>query len=248
MRSILVACLLVMAPAYSAPATIDALDAWQMVLNEYVDDQGRTDFARLAQDPKLLKTYVDYAATHGPESTPELFQDRNAVLAYHTNTYNALAMYGVIDTGLPTDFDSFWKRVRFFKLRKVTIDGKETNLYDYENKVIRPLNEPRIHFALNCMVRDCPRLLKAAYTRDNNDTLLEAATREFLNSSNHIQIDHDKKQIRVSAILDFYTEDFVASGKAKDLPNYINPYRELPLPAGYKVKYLKYDWTVNQAD
>ena len=45
----------------------------------------------------------------------------------------------------------------------------------------------------------------------------------------------------------FYTKDYVASGKKQDLIAYVNQYREDAIPADYKVKFLKYDWTINQA-
>jgi len=226
-----------------------ALQAWQRVLSTYVDDQGRTDFIALSKQPndlQNLERYVSVIAEYGPDSNPEDFADANTVMAYHINTYNALAMHGVIDEGIPEAFDSFFKRAGFFKFRGVQIDGDKTNLYDYENKVIRPLNEPRAHFALNCMVKDCPRLPQEAFLAATLDEQLEAATLEFLNSDKHVRIDSDAKRIYVSAILDFYTEDFVSSGKPADLPEYINRFRKNLLPEGYKLKFLDYDWTINQ--
>lgn len=223
-----------------------ALNDWQQILSTYVDAEGRTDFIALGDAPAKLQNYVTLVATYGPSSNPAGFSTPENVLAYHLNTYNALAMHGVIDEGIPEAFDSFFKRAGFFRFRGVTIDGEQTNLYDYENKVIRPLNDPRIHFALNCMVRDCPRLPQTAFTADRVNAQLDQATREFINSSKYVQVDHEKKQVRVSAIFDFYTRDFVPSGKTRDLPDYINRYRNEPLPKDYKVRYMKYDWTINQ--
>lgn len=224
-----------------------ALAAWTRVLDQYVDEEGRTDFLALAENLTDLEQYVDAVAEFGPDSNPEAFPSRDAVLAYHANTYNALAMYGVIDEGIPDAFDSFFKRAGFFKFRKVRIDGSDTNLYDYENRVIRPLGEPRIHFALNCMVRDCPRLPREPFPVDGLEGVLESATWEFFSKPKHLRLDHDKQRVYVSAILDFYTEDFVPSGRARDLGDYINRYREQALPQDYKIKFIKYDWTVNQS-
>jgi len=224
-----------------------AVEDWQAVLTAYVDDSGRTDFAALAKAPAKLESYVQAVADYGPATDPGGFDSQAAVLAYHANTYNALAMHGVINEGIPEDFDSFFKRAGFFKFRDVQIDGQKTNLYDYENKVIRPLNEPRMHFVLNCMVRDCPRLPQEAFLPASMEQQLEDAAREFINSDKYVRVDDGKKLIEVSAIFDFYTKDFVPSGKALDLPDYMNPYRNEPLPAGYKVKYLDYDWTINQS-
>jgi hypothetical protein len=61
-----------------------------------------------------------------------------------------------------------------------------------------------------------------------------------------LRIDDEKKRVYVSSILDFYTEDFVRSGKVADLPAYINFYRKHPISEGYEVRFINYDWTVNQ--
>lgn len=222
-----------------------ALQDWADVLEEHVDEQGRVDFAALARDPAPLERYVEAVSGYGPASAPGDFVDPAAVLAYHINTYNALAMHGVIDRGIPAGFLNFFQRASFFRLRDVVIDGRETSLHAYENDVIRPLGEPRIHFAVNCMVKDCPRLPREPFAAATLDAQLESAAREFFDHPRKLAIDHANETIRVSAILDFYTEDFVASGRAEDLPGYINRYIDSPLPAGYRVRFFDYDWRIN---
>lgn len=223
-----------------------SLNVWTGILEKYVDQQGRTDFQSLATDTSSLQELVDFIGSTSPASHPALFPDKEDVLAYHINAYNILAMYGVIDEGIPADFNGFFKRAGFFKFRSVVIGGKKTSLYDYENKVIRPLGEPRVHFALNCMVRDCPRLPQQAFRSETLDQQLESATREFFANEKHIRIDDDKKTVYLSAILKFYTKDFVASGRARDLPTYVNRYRTSPIAEDYRVKFIRYDWTINQ--
>lgn len=223
-----------------------ALAAWARVLERHVDSLGRTAFDALAGDRADLDRVVAAVAAVDPQTHPALAGSPDAVLAWHINAYNALAMHGVIEEGIPADFNSFFKRAGFFKFRKVTIGGRQTSLYDYENKVIRPLDEPRVHFALNCMVRDCPRLPREPFLAATVQAQLEAATVEFFASDRHLRVDDAQRRIEVSAILDFYTRDFVASGRRDDLPGYINRYRESPLPADYRVHFMDYDWTVNR--
>jgi len=220
---------------------------WSEVLRQYVDSEGRTDFIALSKDTANLDVYIGTIAEMGPNSNPDIFDTAEKVMAYHINTYNALAMKGVIERGIPDGFTSFFKRASFFRFRKVRLDGSTTDLHTYENKVIRPLKEPRSHFALNCMVRDCPRLPQIPFRADTLDDSLDALTSEFFSTEKHLRIDHQQKRIYVSAILDFYTKDFVSSGRRADLPNYINPYLEQPLPQGYEVHYLDYDWRINQS-
>lgn len=225
---------------------INALPAWKNILSEYVDEEGRTDFIALASNIDELKIFVDAIAEVSPKSHPDLFTSREAILSYHINAYNALAMYGVIERDIPDNFSSFFKRLSFFKLRGVTIGGKSTDLYTYENKVIRKFDEPRLHFALNCMVRDCPRLPQEAFEPNTLDSTLDALTREFLSKPKYIRVNHDKRTVHLSYIFKLYPEDFVESGKVKDLIPYVNRYVKPEIPSHYKVKIMDYDWTVNQ--
>jgi hypothetical protein len=240
--------LLIVSPSY-AVSKLDyqeALLAWSKVLTEYVDEQGRIDFITLVKHPEDLKQFVHFIARVSPLSHPGLFPSKQAVLAYHINAYNASAMYNVIATGVPTGFNYFAKRFWFFKSIKVFIGGDMTSLYDYENNVIRKLGEPRIHFALNCMVRDCPRLPRKVFVAETLEQDLSQLSQEFFNNQKHLRIDHEQKIVYVSEILDFYTEDFVASGKSQDLIAYINQFRTIAIPNDYQLKFIDYDWTVNQ--
>ena len=222
-----------------------ALQDWAVVLEKYVDSQGRTAFSELANDRKELDTFVDYVSRVSPESTPDEFNTREKILAYHINAYNALAMHGVVEEDIPEDFGNFFKRAGFFKFRKVIIGGRKTSLYDYENKVVRPLGESRVHFALNCMVRDCPRLPQKPFIDVELEQQLQAVALEFFSKDIHLRVDDDKKEVFVSEILRFYTEDFVESNKRQDLIQYINRYRPETIPPDYKVRFIPYNWTIN---
>lgn len=225
----------------------DRLSDWSQILERFVDDQGRVDFQALEKDTTQLQNFVDAIAKVSPVSHPEAFPTQAHVLSYHINTYNALAMKGVIERGIPANFSSLLKRASFFKFRRVVIGGKKTNLYDYENRVIRPLGEPRVHFALNCMVVDCPRLPMRVFTPESLENDLQTAAVEFFNKPKHIEISADKQIVYLSGIMKFYTKDYVSSGKKRDLVAYVNQYRSDPIPTNYKVKFIDYDWTINQA-
>lgn len=245
MRSALALLAALLAPLAAADYHA-ALAHWATVLDAYVDDSGRTDFVGLARDRAALDRFVAALAGDGPRTRPAAFDGTAAELAFHVNAYNALAMHGVIERGIPEDFDSFFKRAGFFRFRKVMVDGEETNLYDYENRVIRKLGDARVHFALNCMVRSCPRLPREPFEAATLDAAFDGATREFLADPRHLRVDHAGETLWLSAILDFYTEDFTDDGR-QGLIAWVNRWRNEPVPAHYRVRFLDYDWTVNQA-
>lgn len=217
-------------------------DLWTRILTRSVDESGRIDFASLVRGPADLDRVVAFIGANDPVSRPAWFPSREAQLAFHINAYNALAMHGVVDAGIPANLGGL-RKITFFWLRRVVIGSNSTSLYSYENDVIRPFGDPRIHFALNCMVVGCPRLPRAAFTADRLDEQLDAAARIFVNESRNLRIDRGKREVWLSAIFKFYTEDFIAHEPS--LIAYVNRYRADKVPADFEVRFQEYDWTVN---
>src|SRR5262249_37438629 len=70
-------------------------------------------------------------------------------------------------------------------------------------------------------------------------------TRPYARSSRILEvwIDHANREVWLSAIFDFYTQDFLAH--APSLIAYVNRYRATQIPADFNVRFLDYHWTVN---
>ena len=241
---VLFGCASVPRPVFSpAPGGPPPYDAWARVLEKYVDDRGRINFAGVATDRADLDRFVAYVYDVGPNNQPQLFPTPEHVLAFHINAYNALAMHKVIEAGIPDTLAGV-KKIGFFYLGKVQVGGEPISLYDYENKVIRALNEPRIHVALNCMSVGCPRLPREPFLPEKLDQQLDREARLFYNEVRNVQVNEGAKLLRLSEILDFYTADFLAG--APSLAVYVNRYRRAPVPENYTVEFIAYDWTINR--
>jgi hypothetical protein len=230
-------------PAPQAELPPDPQAAWGRVLERFVDDAGRVDFAALAQDRADLDRFVAWIYAEGPQNAPQRFPSREHVLAYHLNAYNALAMYNVLERGIPASLAGL-EKVDFFALRKLKVAAVPLSLYAYENDVIRPLGEERVHFALNCMVRGCPRLPRTPFRAEDLERQLAAETRHFLAEPRNVRLDPARRVVHLSEILRFYSEDFLA--KAPSLPAYVNRHRGEKIPEDYEVAFIPYDWTVNR--
>jgi hypothetical protein len=241
----LTACATLVPPPAAVPARRDPQAAWAAVLERFVDDEGRTDFHALAADRADLDAYVAWVARTSPASDPALFPTEGDRLAYYLNSYNALAMYNVIAAGFPETLEGY-RKVPFFFLRKLQVGGRPMTLYAYENDLIRPTGEERVHFALNCMAKACPRLPRRPFTSAGLDVELEREARRFFAEPRNLQLDPGRRTVRLSEILRFYTEDFTR--KAPSLVAYANRHRadSPPIPDDYKVEFIKYDWRVNQ--
>ncbi|AOJ58620.1 hypothetical protein AQ477_18275 (plasmid) [Burkholderia thailandensis] len=229
-------------PRQSAAA---ATAHWGRVLQKYVNDRGQVDFCGLSVDMADLNAYAGYIAGVSPRRALTEFPSRNDAVAYYINTYNALSMLNVIESGIPKEL-GFLTRVWFFGFRRFKIGGESMSLYTYENSVIRPMGDERVHFALNCMSAGCPRLPRQPFSGPELDRQLDNAARYFFSESRNLQIDHANRVIRVSSILKFYTDDFLKHNAT--LIAYINRYAPLKVPENSRIEFIPYDWTIYAQD
>jgi hypothetical protein len=237
------------------------------VLHRFVDEQGRVDYTALKNDPRDLERYYLLLSTYSPDSHPVLFPIESSKLAYWLNAYNAtviktvLAHYpisSVEDIKPPLPLLFLPSKSGFFLLQRVTFGGKTTNLYFLEHRVIRRrFADPRVHFALNCASRGCPRLPRQAFTAEHLDEQLDHAVRQFLAEERNFTINHQEKTVSLSSIFDWYENDFLSwyqnqfPGQKATLLNYVALYvspekaGELKWAASYDVRFIPYDWRLN---
>jgi Protein of unknown function, DUF547 len=225
-------------PAGDTTDPASAINAYARVLQRFVNDSGEVDFAALRDDRADLDRYVAFVAKTPAAS----FTNANDRLAHYINSYNALSMYNVIDSGIPATHAGL-NKVRFFALKKFVIGGEAMSLYRYETDVIRKLDEPRIHFALNCSAVSCPVLPRVPFDAEKLEVQLQDETLKFFARPGNLQIDAASKTVSVNEILHFYKDDFVP-GHAPNLIAYINGYAPDKIPESYELRFIDYDWTV----
>ena len=214
------------------PGLARSADAsWSLVLEQFVDEDGLVDFDALAEDRRDLDNVVRAIAAD------DASRDGDDELAWLVNAYNALAMHNVLESGKPpSDLPGF------FVFQQYEVGGRYINLYDLERKVLLPLGEERVHFAINCMSMSCPRLERTPFDAATLEERLDAATRAFANDSRHVRVDDDAETVHLSKILDWYRKDFTRDGTT--VVEYLNRYREESIPPPYRVRYMDYDWTL----
>ena len=235
---------LVQVPASATRVTLaDAQLGYARVLQRHVNAQGEVDFSALRDDASdsgigALEHYVAAINVTLLDAAPTA----EARLAHMINAYNALSMYNVIASNIPRSHDGFAK-VQFFVLRKFAIGGSAMSLYAFENDIIRKLNDPRVHFALNCSAVSCPVLPRVPFTAANLSNELDRETRQFFARPQNLRIDAATRAVYFNEILNFYTEDF-APAHAPSLIAYAQRYVQQNIPTDYAVAFTPYDWTI----
>ena len=213
-------------------------DLFQDVISEYVDD-GYVNYPGI----NTSNSYHSYISQL--EKTTD-FQSSNEELSYWINAYNALAIKGILDGRSP---ESFFGKIGYFYNAEYIVNGRTTNLYDLEHDVIIPLEEPRIHFALNCASASCPRLSNAVYRAEKLEQQLENAAIAFINDTTRNRFDQQTKTAYISKIFDWFEDDFVKhSGTVQNyLALYVKDKHISTALANneYEIRYMEYDWSLN---
>jgi hypothetical protein len=231
-------------------AVAQAGSDWQTVLDTHRGTTGRVNYGAIHRDGTLdghLKTLED--ATEPA--------DRAAAMALWINAYNALTVDLVADhfpIASIRDLDGG----EVWKTRHFTVAGRSVTLDSIEHQILRPMGDPRVHFALNCAALGCPTLRAQAFKAESMDAQLEQASQAWI-ATQGIQIDRPNQQLRVSKIFDWYASDFVPAtgstipgvdGRLQGVLQFIalrvkDPDAQWLRNGGYELVFLGYDWRVN---
>ncbi|MBW4604173.1 MAG: DUF547 domain-containing protein [Calothrix sp. FI2-JRJ7] len=230
-------------------------DLWDTLLKKYVNEQGRVNYAAWKRDePEVLANWLSSIATLQINENAGTPLNINDQLALWINLYNAFTVATILDKypiksvlprilGIP----NWLAFLSFFQRQIYIVGGKNYSLAEIENKILREkLQEPRIHFAIVCASIGCPLLRAGAYYPDQVLSQLDSDVRRFINNLDKVKYDADKDILYCSKIFKWYRQDFLQV--APSVPEYIRSYlnTKLPLTASTSVKYLYYDWNLNQ--
>lgn len=168
--------------------------------------------------------------------------DEKSKKAFLINAYNLLVIKQAAEM---YPIESVQTINGFFDRKKVNIGGEQITLNQLEkNYLLKPYQDPRLHFVLVCGAKGCPPITKFAYLPDQLEKQLDEQTTRALNDDNFIIV--NRKKVELSQIFKWYSRDF--GGKNKALISYINTYRLEPILEKSKITYYPYDWTLNDTN
>ncbi len=209
-------------------------DAWDVLVKKHVSAKGNVSYKGFQKDASALEKYLDQLSKNAPSSK----WSKNETLAYWINAYNAYTVKLILDnypTSSIKNISSPWDK------KFIVIEGKKYSLGNIEHDILRKMNEPRIHFAINCASYSCPNLLNAAYEASTIDAQLTTAAKSFLADDSKNSITASK--VTISMIFKWFSGDFKTEGS---LIAFLNKYSTTTINANAKVKYKSYNWTLNE--
>jgi hypothetical protein len=182
------------------------------ILSSYVDEQGLVNYTTLSRNRNPLDAYLQSLETISEEVSND-WQEADWI-AFWINAYNARTLQVIIDH-YPVEgikkIPGAWKKLTFPVL------GKERTLDEIEHGILRKkYREPRIHMALVCAAKSCPKLRGEPYVASRLDEQLADQSRDFLSRPSHLRI--DGKYVYLSPIFKWFKRDF------DSVPDFIKQY------------------------
>lgn len=229
--------------------------AWTETLKLYQDSRGMVRYASLKSDLAKNKAQV-FSGYLGAIQRVSL-KDFNSwnqeqQMAFLINAYNALTLKLIVDHypvssikkvgGL---FKKPWS-IEFFSL----LGGKIKSLDPIEHEWLRPrYKDYRIHAAVNCASISCPPLRGEAFVAARLGQQLDEQMRVWLKDPSRNLIEVNSRTATISKIFDWYEKDFVewGGGVVAVIQKYGAPTGGAAVPKDLKIKYMTYDWGLNEA-
>ena len=207
------------------------------LLRKYVSNGGKVNYAGIKTDKSKLNAYIKTLQSNHPESS----WSKNEQLAFWINAYNAFTIKLIVDNYPVGSITDLHKGDPWNNWKGVKIGSKTYTLNNIENDIIRPqFKDARIHFAVNCAAKSCPRLLNRAFFASTLNTQLDKQTKSFINSAGSNTI--GANAVKISKIFDWYKVDF----EGGNVVSFLNKYSTTKINANASVSYLEYDWKLNR--
>ncbi len=224
--------LLLAAPGTAKPS----YDAYGKLLSRHVC-RGGVAYSEMKNDTLITLARAEFASV-GQRAYESMSSDEK--LAYLINLYNFYTLDLILDN---YPVKSIRDISRPWAQKFVPFRGKEVSLDHVEHEIIRKeFNEPRIHFVLVCAAISCPALASEPFRAVTLDEQLTTEAQRFLTNDEKNRV--DKRTLHLSKIFDWYGQDFQETHDG--YVEYIK--KTLGLEGKYRVKFLDYDWSLNEVD
>lgn len=248
-------------------------DIMSQIFSKFLSADGKTvDYDGIASSP-LWAEYLNLATQLQRADIETL--DRDAKLAFFINIYNILCIHGLIEKGVPSNLLA---RFQFYKDTSYVIGGHLMTLNEIENGILRsnrasggtlflkpfseddsrlkislPEADARIHFALNCGAKSCPRL--RVYSSKDVQSQLSTATKEYLETLEGLIVRPKKNSVKLSKLFEWYEVDF--GENTEQVLGWVIRHMEdsqkkgrlesMLKRGGYDVSHITYNWGHNGA-
>lgn len=234
-------------------------DTHSSLLQKYVDSDRYIHYADWKKSPQDLQSLKTVLTAMTQADTTSMSLDGKK--AFYINAYNAMTIDLVLNhyeetlggTGTPYPTARSIRNIgnlddKVWDFYKWQIGGQSVSLNDIENKILRPMGDARIHFAIVCASKGCPPILNKAFTEQTINQTLDQVSDDFVNSERNTKISVEKNEIKTSRILEWFSQDFINSyGSVKNFLAKFSQTTSADQIQRMKLEYNIYDWLLNES-
>lgn len=221
--------------------------------------KGEVDYSGAHQDSLHLEKYLTKIKAIDEEAFDRW--PREEKLAFFLNAFNAGAIKvillhypvkSILDIPGVWDYPVIHVGRLSFSLNQIR-----------SGELLGVFRDEKIHTALSYGCRGCPRLRREVFTGPRVEGQLFLATQEFVNDLAYNEIIPGEKKIRISRIFKWHGRDFqldfgfpetedsfsvTENAVLSFLAYYLQDGKKIEYlkGKGYKIKYLPFDWSLNQ--
>lgn len=248
--------------AQQPPSTAEPLHRpFDQLLDLYVRD-GLVYYRAVRSERGRLDRYLA-SLQSVPRATYDGWSPEQQI-AFWLNAYNASVLQAVV-SHYPPRGNSIRNVSGVFDKQVHRLAGRTVTLDEIERKVLPEFRDPRVYFALGRGAVGSGRLRSEAYTSDRLEEQLAAQTREFLGRQHHVHVDTLSGELRVSPIVGWHEEEFVAAYADTEIgrrfaerspierailalvdPVLLPSERQFLAKGDFVVTYQNFDWSLNE--
>ena len=221
-------------------------DSYQDILNSAVTVNAFTsidgkfvhasvDYEKIKNDPVLQEKIRHQLEKLKTVKVPEGEKHK---LAFWINAYNFFTLVDVVNNYPITGMKKIgWKN------KHHEVEGTPYSLDNIEHNVIRPLADPRIHFAINCASVGCPSLKTEIFDSNQIDAQLDKVVENALKNPLHLRMVNNK--LNTTQLFKWFSRDF-ESGGYEGVADFVNRFAPERLRNAHQIENkIKYDWALN---
>jgi hypothetical protein len=198
-------------------------------------DHASVDYEKINNNPELQEKIKNQLEKLKTVKAPE---EKKHKLAFWINAYNFFTIVDVVNN-YPI---SSMKKIGW-KNKHHQIEDTLYNLDHIEHNIIRPLADPRIHFAINCASVGCPSLASEIFDGNRIDTKLDEVATNALKNPLHLRMVNN--MLNTTQLFKWFSKDF-ESGGYEGVADFVNIFAPERLRNSSQIKKkIKYDWNLN---
>ncbi len=213
-------------------------DQWDTILQNIVRD-GLVDYSRAKSLTEFQAFIAELKSINFKELPTEPQRKAFLINAYNALTVELLLKHYPVDSikDIGGWFSGPWS------IGVYPVGDEVLTLDDIEHENLRPMGDPRIHYAINCASMSCPILRDTAFRAEQLQQQLDEQRHTFITSERGVQfVEGGAGDVKVSKIFSWFKQDW---GGTDGVLSMLQAHH----PRGKEIRdidgYRQYDWSLN---